>query len=63
MDNDQVKALCEKFVQSLPTAGFVLVGYKKEDGSYDFVQSMKDMDLKAYTKGVLSMLQQVSEKL
>jgi hypothetical protein len=51
-DRDVVEAQCAKFLESLGGPGFIIFGWKKEDGTVDVVQSIQDMSPVEYFGGV-----------
>ena len=50
-DRDLVQEQCTKFLESIGAPGFVILGWKQEDGSMEVVQSLKDMTPLEYLHG------------
>ncbi len=62
-DRDVVGDQCQKFLSSLGGPGFIIFGWKKEDGSVDVVQSLQSMSPTEYFKGVSWAMHSAAEKM
>ncbi len=55
MDPNDNTAIAKQMEEVLATAGrpgFIIYGWKKDDGTFGIVQTLKEMDLLAYYQGV-----------
>jgi len=63
MTRDFVQKQCQQFLESLGTSGFIVLGWKKEDDTYDIVQSTNGANLIAHTKGLVWALNEVTKNM
>lgn len=52
LNRDEVQKQCVQFLESIGKPGFVVIGWQQTDGTYEVVQSAKDINPVAYIKGM-----------
>jgi hypothetical protein len=62
-DRDIVSDQCAKFLEALDRPGFIILGWKKEDGTVEVVQSLQDMTPVEYFGGVSWAMHSASHKM
>ncbi len=62
-NSEQVKKQCQDFLDTLGVPGFIILGWKQPDNTFEVVQSMKEMNPVAYTKGVVWALNEATKNL
>ncbi len=63
MNREVVQQQCKQFLESLGNPGFIVLGWQKDDGTYDIVQSTKAVNPIAYTKGLIWALYEMTKKM
>jgi hypothetical protein len=63
LSREQVQKQCDAFLSSLGKPAFMIFGWKKEDGTVDIVQLVRDMNPVEYVKGVSWAMHEVTKQL
>ncbi len=62
LTREQVQARCDEFLRSLGRPAFMVFGWKKEDGSMDLVELLREVPPQEYVKGMVWALHEVTKQ-
>lgn len=63
LNRQQVAKQCADFLHTIGTPGFIVMGWKKPDGTIDMVQSLKGISLGEFSTGIGWSLQEAAKNL
>ncbi len=63
LSKQQVQEQSQQFVNSLGRPAFIIIGWQKDDGSLDVVQTLEEMNPMSYVKAMTWALNEVTSKM